>query len=220
MRCPPVAGKRSSELVLSVRVVVNMWYDLLIVGNDPAGVQAALTAARAGLSVGVVWPTGDAPATTSQTIDALDELTERIAKLTKDEAILKNHAADPVTIGNTHRGSEELVEALAGKLAQVPWNVREQTRVPLGSYKGLKFGLIVHPQFPLDVYLEGEITRTQGLSREHQGPRAILNAIERIAGNYRLEIERFGQEKSIAESQLRDYLARLGREFAHEGLLK
>ena len=150
----------------------------------------------------------------------IHELTERIAKLTKDEAILKNHAADPVTIGNTHRGSEELVEALAGKLAQVPWNVREQTRVPLGSYKGLKFGLIVHPQFPLDVYLEGEITRTQGLSREHQGPRAILNAIERIAGNYRLEIERFGQEKSIAESQLRDYLARLGREFAHEGLLK
>ena len=150
---------------------------------------------------------------------SIHELAERIAKLTKDEAILKNHAADPVTIGNTHRGSEELVEALAGKLAQVPWNVREQTRVPLGSYKGLKFGLIVHPQFPPDVYLEGEITRTQGLSREHQGPRAILNAIDRIAGNYRLEIERYGQEKSIAESQLRDYQARLGKEFLHEKTL-
>ena len=33
------------------------------------------------------------------------------------------------------------------------------------------------PQFPPDVYLEGAITRQSGLSREHQGLRAILNAL-------------------------------------------
>jgi hypothetical protein len=57
------------------------------------------------------------------------------------------------------------------------------------------------------------------LSREHQGPRAVLNALERLASGYRSDCDRVQQDLGIAESQLRDYQARLGKPFPHEGYL-
>jgi hypothetical protein len=38
----------------------------------------------------------------------------------------------------------------------------------------------MHQQFLPDVDLEGAITRPYTLSRAHQGPRAVLNALERL----------------------------------------
>jgi hypothetical protein len=88
--------------------------------------------------------------------------------------------------------------------------------IPLGIYRGLRFGLILHPQFPPSVYLEGTTARQSALSREHQGPRAVLNALERLAGGYGSECDRLRQAVAIAESQLRDYQAWLGKPFVHE----
>ena len=101
----------------------------------------------------------------------------------------------------------------------MPTNVRETTRVPLGIYRGLRFGMVLHPQFPPDVYLEGATTRQSTLSRDHQGPRAVLNALERLAGGYGSECDRVRQDLAIAESQLRDYQARLGKPFLHDAYL-
>ena len=70
---------------------------------------------------------------------------------------------------------------------------------------------VLHQQFPPDVYLEGSTTRQTTLSREHQGPCAVLNALERLAGAYGSECVRVRQDLSIAETQLRDYQARLGK---------
>src|SRR4029077_829002 len=81
---------------------------------------------------------------------------------------------------------------------------------------GLRFGLVLHPQFPPDVYLEGAITRRDTLSRDHHGPRAVLNALERLANAYGSECLRVRQDMAIAESQLRDYQVRLGKPFLHE----
>ena len=92
-------------------------------------------------------------------------------------------------------------------------------RVPLGIYRGLRFGLVLHPQFPPEVYLEGATTRQSTLSREHQGPRAVLNALERLASGYGSECARVRQDLAIAESQLRDYQARLGKPFLHDAYL-
>jgi len=68
------------------------------------------------------------------------------------------------------------------------------------------------------VYLEGAITRQSALSPEHQGPRAVLNALERLA-TYGPECDRIRQDLAIAESQLRDYQARLGATFVHDNYL-
>src|SRR5208337_2007207 len=53
----------------------------------------------------------------------------------------------------------------------------------------------------------------------HHGPRAVLNALERLANGYGSEITRLRQDLSIFEGQLRDYQARLGKPFQHEQYL-
>jgi hypothetical protein len=57
------------------------------------------------------------------------------------------------------------------------------------------------------------------LSREHQGPRAVLNALERLSGGYGSDCDRVRQDLAIAEAQLRDYQARLGKPFLHDSYL-
>ncbi|MGE4000610.1 MAG: DEAD/DEAH box helicase family protein, partial [Planctomycetaceae bacterium] len=150
---------------------------------------------------------------------SIASLSERLSKLTTDQQTITDHATDPMTIGGRTYSREDVPAVLSGKLDAMPINVVERTRVPLGTYKGLRFGLAIHPQFPPDVYLEGATTRTNGLSREHQGPRAVLNALERLAGGYASECDRVQGDLGIAESQLRDYQARLGKPFPHEAYL-
>ena len=146
-------------------------------------------------------------------------LSERLSKFSADEATAKSHADDPIRIGSRPCGREDIAEILGGKLDALPGNVRETTRIPIGNYRGLRFGLVLHSQFPPDVYLEGGITRQSGLSREHQGPRAVLNALERLANAYSSECDRIRQDLTIAESQLRDYQARLGKPFLYDSYL-
>ena len=57
------------------------------------------------------------------------------------------------------------------------------------------------------------------LSRDHQGPRAVLNAVERLARGYRIESERTAKDLEIAQGQLRDYQARAGQPFTHANYL-
>ena len=146
----------------------------------------------------------------------VSNLNERLSKLTADEATATAHTADPVTIGKRAWSHKDAPNAMADQIDRLPRNVRETTRVPLGVYRGLRFGMVLHPQFPPDVYLEGTITRQSTLSRDHQGPRAVLNALERLATGYGSECVRVRQDLAIAESQLRDYRERLGKPFAHD----
>ena len=83
-------------------------------------------------------------------------------------------------------------------MKSLPEKVRETGRFPLGRFRGLKFGLIVHPQGGREVYLEGATTRETQLSRESQGPRAVLNALERLAGSYESQSKAAAQELAIA----------------------
>jgi N12 class adenine-specific DNA methylase len=149
----------------------------------------------------------------------IGNLNDRLSKLSADEATATAHAADPVTIGKHAWSREDVPGALASQLDYLSRNVRDTTRVPLGLYRGLRFGLVLHPQFPPDVYLEGAITRHSALSRDHQGPRAVLNALDRLATGYGPECVRVRQDLAIAESQLRDFRERLGKPFPHDKYL-
>jgi hypothetical protein len=85
---------------------------------------------------------------------------------------------------------EGITEALGGKLDTLPKSVSEPTRMPLGNYPGLPFGLVLHSQFAPEMYLEGATTRTPTLSGENQGPRAVFNALERLTDGYGSECDR------------------------------
>lgn len=149
----------------------------------------------------------------------IGSLTERLSKLTMDQATSTAHAGDPITIGKRTYSRDDASAALAGQLDTLPKKVNETTRVPLGTYRGLRFGIVLHPQFPPDVYLEGASSRRDTLSRDHHGPRAVLNTLERLANRYGSEMTRLRQDLSIAEGQLRDYQARLGKPFQHDQYL-
>lgn len=146
-------------------------------------------------------------------------LSDRLAKLSADGSTAKDHAADPITIGGRTYPREDLADVLGGKLDGMPKDVQEKTRIPLGTYRGLRFGVVINPRFAPDVYLEGAATRQTSLSREHQGPRAVLNALERLANAYSTDCDQVRQDLTIAEAQLRDYQARLGKPFALDGYL-
>jgi hypothetical protein len=151
--------------------------------------------------------------------ETIDGLSQRLAALTADLATATAHAADRVTIGNRTAPRGDAADILGESLRALPERVWETRRISLGVYRGLRFGLALHPQFPPDVFLEGTTTRQSMLSREHHGARAILNALERLAGGYGAECERVRQDLAIAEAQLRDYQARLGVPFAHDAYL-
>jgi hypothetical protein len=145
-------------------------------------------------------------------------LSERLSNLTADQSTAAAHINDPITVAG-HTYSEEVVVVLGNELDSLPRSVRETRRFPLGLYRGLSFGLILHPQYAPEVYVEGATTRESMLSREHHGPRAVLNALERLAGTYDTQCTSIRQDLAIAEAQLRDYQARLGAPFPHDSYL-
>ncbi len=79
--------------------------------------------------------------------------------------------------------------------------------------------MILNPRVTPDLYLEGAATRQTGFFRGNPGPRALLNAVERLANSYDAECDRVRQDLMIAESQVRDYQTRLCQPFLHDDYL-
>ena len=142
----------------------------------------------------------------------------RVRDLTEDIQTLLAHAGDALIVGGRQCRGEEL-KRLGAALDALPERVREASRVPLGTFSGLRFGLILYPQGVREVFLEGAATRHAQLARESHGPRAVLNALERLADSYESQRSAARKELAIAEGQLRDYELRLDLPFAHEAYL-
>jgi hypothetical protein len=150
---------------------------------------------------------------------AIEELTDRLSRLSADAEVSGAADAGRLSIGSRTCASADAPSLLAGAMESLPRFVQELRRFALGTYRGLRFGIVLHPQFPPEVYLQGATTRQSMLSREHHGPRAILNALERLAGSYGAECARLRQDLALAQAQLRDYEARLGQPYPHDTLL-
>lgn len=150
----------------------------------------------------------------------ITRLERRLAALTEDIATAEIHAADVVTIGTRPYSRHDALKALAARLHGLSALVSETRRVALGLYRGLRFGLVQHPQGAPEVYLEGAVRRCTPLAGDVHGPRAILNAIERLIGSATMERDKATRDLAIAQGQRRDYESRLGAGFAHAGYLE
>ena len=151
--------------------------------------------------------------------DQIKRMKDRVAALTADMNTITAHADDPVVVGRRSAAREDAVDILGPSLDSLPQHVSQTRHIALGTYRGLRFGIIAHPAYSPEAYLEGATTRTTQLSREHQGPRAVLNAVERLANGYNADCDRARQDLSIAEAQLRDFKAKIGKPFLLEGYL-
>ena len=125
-----------------------------------------------------------------------------------------------MTIGTQPYSRHDALEALAARLHALPVLVYETHSVALGLTRGLRFGLVQHPQGAPEVYVEGALRRSAPLARDVHGPRAILNAVERLIGSAAAERDKARRDLEIAQGQLRDYEARLGAGFPHATYLE
>ena len=149
----------------------------------------------------------------------IERLDKRLADLSADRATLTAHEHDPVTIGARTCNRGDVADILGSRLDALPEKVRESRRFALGRYRGLEFGLALHPGGSAEVFLEGAASRHGLLSRDHHGPRAVMNAVERLAGSYPGQCDATRQDLEIARAQLRDHEARRGRPFVHDAYL-
>jgi hypothetical protein len=146
-------------------------------------------------------------------------LERRVHALSQDIATARTHAAEPIAIGERICKREEALDLLAARLKSLPAAVHEARNVPLGCCRGLRFGLALSPHGVPEVFVEGAAMRLEPLSREFHGPRAILNAVERLIGSYDAQCGTAKKNLTIAQDQLSDYQARLGTPFPHETYL-
>jgi N12 class adenine-specific DNA methylase len=150
----------------------------------------------------------------------LPETIERLKKhsqaLEADLATITKSNDASVVIGGRKTHRDDLIAALGERLDALPERPAETLRHALGIFRGLRFGIVLHPGFAPEVCLEGATKRQTALSREHRGPRAVLNALERLVDGYGRQLEDSRREIVVAEGQLRDYEARIGRSFEHE----
>jgi hypothetical protein len=151
---------------------------------------------------------------------AIARLEQRCDTLVADLATARAHAQDPITIDARRFAREEALDALGERLNAIPAAVFEAMSFPLGVYRGLAFSLELHPHDAPAVRVQGEASRSLELSREHRGPRAILNAVDKLIGGYEAERDRALRDLELAQGQLRDYQARLGGPFAQAEYLE
>ncbi|WP_422927530.1 hypothetical protein [Singulisphaera sp. PoT] len=136
--------------------------------------------------------------------DSIRHLTKRVEGLMADMATI---AGNPGTL---------TVEGIAERMKRMPEKVSETYRTRLGTYRGLEAGIILHPPGGTEVYLDGSVRCREQLLRDNPGPRAVLNALERLADGYGWEMRHLRADIALKEGQLRDYESRLGTKFAHE----
>src|ERR1043166_1453828 len=105
--------------------------------------------------------------------ETIESLAKHLADFTADMAAAEAHADDSITIGDRIASRLDAIGILGQRLHDLPQWRRDERHAPLGVYRGLRFGMVLHPQGPPDIYLEGAARRQSQLSREHQGPRAV-----------------------------------------------
>ena len=137
--------------------------------------------------------------------DEIRRLTDRVNGLSADMATIAANEEVPLPG----------METLTGRMKNLPEKVERMRRFPLGKAHGLEFGMVMHPMGGTDVYMEGVVTCREQMTREHPGPRAVLNAVGRILDDYEHERRSLTGRIAIKDGQLRDYEARLGTTFAH-----
>lgn len=147
----------------------------------------------------------------------IERLKRRVQGLQVDQATMAAQVGSPLTLGGRRLPHDEALIALGRSLDALPQFVLQSERVPMGSYRGLEFGMFLSAHSAPEVYLQGEVMRHSSLSKDHHGPRAVLNALERLYAGYGPEIDRVNQDIDLAEGQHRDYEDRLGKPYTLEG---
>jgi N12 class adenine-specific DNA methylase/SAM-dependent methyltransferase len=148
--------------------------------------------------------------------EQLVRLEGRLDALAADRKTVSGGDPDRIVVWGKSLSHPDAAAALNRALERLP-EVADRP-FPLGTYRGLGFGVEYHWN-AADVYLAGEAVVRTPLSKESRGARAVLNALVRVAGSYDERVDAAARERDLARTQLRDYEARVGRPFSHAAYL-
>lgn len=148
--------------------------------------------------------------------DRIALLEKRIDGLTQDLETVSLHADDALVIGERTYTKDDAVDALTTRMKQMPFAPSHPEYFRLGLYRGLTFGLVLAPGQLPEVYVQGAAYRRDRMRKDFQGPRAVLNAVERLVSGYVTERERSERDLAIDRGKLRDYRERKDGAFPHE----
>lgn len=151
--------------------------------------------------------------------EAIEWVRTRHSQLTQDHETMVAHLHEPMMVHGQPCRKDDLLTVLGKEVSQLPAQVSRTTDWELGQYQGLTFGVTQYAMGVMDVFLRGSLTRTAQLSRDHQGPRAVLNALQRLAAGYEEQIELATQDAELYGRQLTDYQQRQGLSFTEDAYL-
>jgi N12 class adenine-specific DNA methylase/SAM-dependent methyltransferase len=157
---------------------------------------------------------------------AIRELPEKIERLQKehralqaDVATLTQHEGEGLKLRGVSVPADQLQSMLGATLERLPEDVSHTRRFTLGTFKGLEFAIERHPGGATDVVLLGQAERGWTLAKDSLGPRAVMNALQRLVPSYAERIERVEADIEIARTQLRDFESRASIPFVHAARL-
>ncbi len=116
--------------------------------------------------------------------------------------------------------SDDLFRALDDALLRIPERTQSIRHFALGKYHGLEFGIQVTPYGSKDVYVKGATTRLADTARDSLGPKAVMNALERIASSYQQRITMTEKDLQLCKQQLTDYRSRKDSVFANDAYMQ
>ncbi|MEZ6104461.1 MAG: DEAD/DEAH box helicase family protein [Pirellulaceae bacterium] len=148
--------------------------------------------------------------------ESIERLERREAQLTQDFQTAQSQIGVPMRIAGRDVPREDQQTQLAKVLELLPAHVSTMREFPLGEIQGLSFGIALHPYSLPDVFVRGAGVRFAPLSREHQGPRAVLNAVHRLVSSLDQQLESTHLELTLARQQLSDYQHRVGSRFEQD----
>ena len=152
--------------------------------------------------------------------DTIERLAKRLADLSADLATLAAHEHDPVIIGERTCNRTDVLDIL-GPSPRCPAGegTRIQTRSRSAAIAALHSAWCCTPTVPPRCSWKEPPPATPCCPATITGPRAVMNAVERLADTYEGQCDTTRQDLAIAQGQLRDHEARRGRPFAHDAYL-
>jgi hypothetical protein len=145
----------------------------------------------------------------------IGRLEMRLAALEEDRATAEANRHTPLVVGRRSVPTDDLMATVGDLLDRLPDDPVRMKRLDVGTFRGLALAVERHPGGATDVRLSGATTRGVTLSRDTQGPRAVLNAATRLADGYGEACDRVRAEAEVCRKQLADHERRLGATFPH-----
>lgn len=150
--------------------------------------------------------------------EQIERLESRLENLAADARTMESQAEVRIEIGARPYSFQDALAVLGGKLDRLPPLRDHAQQTELGKFHGLTFGIQRTPFGRNEVYLQGAARRSTALARD-AGPRALLNAAERLTESMASQVRETTEELELARRQLADYRQRQERPFEQEDLL-